>query len=184
MIYAPFWRRFPAYLIDIIIIVMFFILTMLFTGGTEELAITAALLQGMAYFIYTLYFHSQSGQTIGKRLLKIKVVNSNGDKLTFKQSIQRNAIIFFQSLPWIFATIIMIQTPESLDYLNSAHCMWEARKWPDFYGPIATLVHITLAAQLIVFFLNKKNQSLHDLIANTVVIVDQKSADTKDAAIP
>lgn len=96
---ASFLSRFLAWLIDLIIIVilsyLFVIIVFLFvgiigqtTGGLPEpfaflisqaLIIPVFLLQ----FIYFGYFWQKSGQSIGKGMMGIKVVKSNGDPLSF-----------------------------------------------------------------------------------------------------
>ena len=96
-IYAGFWGRFFAFLIDVVIVVIFleiFLRAILGSpqGSQENLAFRSNGLQNFA--ILTIYFVimeiSKWQGTVGKILLRIKVTDEYGNKVTFMKSLVRN----------------------------------------------------------------------------------------------
>jgi len=88
--YGGFWRRFAAILIDTIILDLFTAILALTgnliipvdDGFTYAVIIPyygMALLLNAAYFIY---FHGTTGQTPGKRALRLRVVRTDGEAMT------------------------------------------------------------------------------------------------------
>lgn len=77
MNYAGFWIRFAAALLDsVIIIALSMILAAVFAMVKQgAIGSLAQLLLGIGYYVW---FQSQTGQTLGKKVMKIKVVNSAG----------------------------------------------------------------------------------------------------------
>lgn len=77
MNYAGFWIRFAAALLDsVIILVLSMIAATVFSAvklGT--VGSIAQLLLGIGYYVW---FQSRTGQTLGKKVMKIKVVNGSG----------------------------------------------------------------------------------------------------------
>lgn len=77
MNYAGFWIRFAAALLDsVIILALSMIAATVFSAvklGT--VSSIAQLLLGIGYYVW---FQSRTGQTLGKKVMKIKVVNGSG----------------------------------------------------------------------------------------------------------
>jgi uncharacterized RDD family membrane protein YckC len=108
------------------------------------------------YFILPLYFY---GQTLGKMLLKIKVVDVSETKnITFIQAVLRNPLI---SLTFLFSIPLII----NVIFFNEINI---------FIKTISTLPEnisfVWFIASLLTFWSNKKRRALHDYIAGTVVI--------------
>ena len=104
-LYGGFWRRLVAYAIDKIIlyfISLFLFLTALLSlglsGGVSlgSIAATGDLPRGMGFYfvvyatatfitdmIYYIWFHGSVGQTPGKMLLGLRVIQASGEKMTF-----------------------------------------------------------------------------------------------------
>jgi uncharacterized RDD family membrane protein YckC len=126
--YGGFWRRAMAFSIDKIIL-FFTSLFILFIGALalsigflsqyrdmlperfEEITITFSLIYllmtvfiSMCYFIY---FHGAAGQTPGKMIFGLKVVQSTGKQMTFGLAFLRwvgyiiSAIVFYLGFIWI-----------------------------------------------------------------------------------
>lgn len=100
--YSGFWTRFGAYVIDIVILAIIAtgVHTVLmasyegYNGDLSREGYTIYIL--LVFLIYWLYFTLQESSdfqaTIGKRAVKIKVVNSEGNKITFGQAAIRNIL--------------------------------------------------------------------------------------------
>jgi len=108
--YAGFLERLVARMIDnfiaiIIPVAILFSLAIALNNGMILLILVAWLL--IPANLYFIYFHKRTGQTIGKRMLNIKVVKENGESLSWGDAILRwigyriSAIVLYLGLIWI-----------------------------------------------------------------------------------
>ncbi len=107
MYYAGFFKRFAAYLIDGLILAIPFGLIMALFGpdasdieqmdpedmrGLWSSMASIYVVLGALYFAYFAYFESSDKQaTPGKSVMKLKVTNLNGDRISFMNALGRNA---------------------------------------------------------------------------------------------
>ena len=96
MNYAGFWIRFCAKFIDGIILeiinfAVIFLITMIMAASKMEKAGTlVAIFVGVALnFSYNIYFNGSFGATPGKMALKLKIVRSNGEPITYGRALGR-----------------------------------------------------------------------------------------------
>lgn len=74
-VYASFWRRGAAVLLDIIIVMVINnLLGVAFVLGGDRVAIIGQVVTSLAGLAYYVYFIGHRGQTVGKIIMKIKVV--------------------------------------------------------------------------------------------------------------
>lgn len=97
--YAGFWMRFWAYLIDIFVVssVSGMLLSpLLFVNGGDPITLSVWTVNGFAGgFIYHLYFilmTKYAGQTLGKMIIGIRVIQENDQALTWLDVIFREGI--------------------------------------------------------------------------------------------
>ena len=138
-----------------------------YTVQLNELAYQKAKLDGISNIIiilvsvlnFIVYQGITKGQTIGKKLLKIKIVKINGKELNFNDLIFRNLLnnfIFFDILLAVFALI--------------------GRK-PYIYGykSINIIETILLIVSVFMIAIRKDGRSVMDLLTNTMVVrVEEK----------
>lgn len=98
--YAGFWKRFAAYVVDSVVLVLATIVLMIpvaFVTGFDEATIKAneMALNLVSFIAYLLYFavmeSSERQATLGKQLLGIRVSRLNGERLTLARAIGRYA---------------------------------------------------------------------------------------------
>ncbi|MDD6878805.1 MAG: RDD family protein [bacterium] len=189
---AKFFKRFIAYLIDILIVV---ILSTLITSFVplnnnvkqtqEELLETLSnyynedfndnnylekinnlnyniskntvILSLVDIVIYILYFMVypvyNNGQTIGKKLVKIKIKSINGE-LTFNNLIIRSIVLYGIWLNLIGAILVMI--------LNKSKYLMTI----NFLSNINSVIIIVI---LFMVAIRKDGRGLHDILSNTIV---------------
>jgi len=142
-----------AQLIDIVITVIGLIalLIFLFTSGLVDPLAMASVGAILFFFIRVPYYAASeliwNGRTIGKRICRIRVVSGTGRSLDPHQIISRNLMREME----VFAPgTVLLTTPESV-----------------FEGLVAL---IWVGGLILVPVLNKRNQRLGDIIANTYVI--------------
>jgi len=169
-VYASIWRRIVAYLVDyallfavliqylVSVVTRGFPYNLLKTGLQIELWILLTVsLPVWLYFIFS--EHSAHQATFGKRLLSVRVTRVTGARISFAQAILRTAI---KLLPWELTHLsLMLPVP-----------MW----WdptPNMRVGIV-IAYVLLGVYVLVMLLNRRRQSLHDMIAQTVVVETRK----------
>ncbi len=96
VVYAGFWIRFAAYIIDAIILFVVGIVLAVWVGGTSGTA-----LQFAVGLVYTIGFWIAEGATPGKMAVGIKITTVDGDDIDFGRALLRyvgyiaSAIILF-----------------------------------------------------------------------------------------
>src|SRR5437667_12036427 len=92
VVYAGFWRRLAALLVDILVWLPFLPLVI----WISPLSKLAAIGVDYSYYgilqAYTPYFHARWGQTIGKMAAGIKVVKLNGEPIGWREALIRSSV--------------------------------------------------------------------------------------------
>jgi len=136
--YGSFDQRLLASVLDWFIlfgvfVIIAFIVVLLFIQDKETRLIVSFSILGvipLAKVIYHIVMESSAKQaTYGKQMLKIKVVDMNGDRISMGTAISRNLLKLLSALPFCLGYVIA--------------------------------------------FFNKKQQCLHDMLANTLVIKER-----------
>lgn len=154
-IYSKFWNRVGAYLIDIIILGAVGFILGLFLGNTFVQMGGQGILVG--FIIALIYFGLGNssvfnGQTLGKRALKLQVVDADMDTLSILKSITR-AIIY--TVPYFFLNYRLAGWSEfSILYIAKGV----------FFLTFLILLPIHLLLN------TPTRQAIHDLIVGTYVI--------------
>jgi uncharacterized RDD family membrane protein YckC len=99
--YAGWWSRVGAYLVDmVILLVSLFLVAAIGGAAGRGVAITLVVVWLIAVLLgYWVYFEgSESGQTIGKRALGIRVRDDGGGRASYGQALGRNLVARFIGL--------------------------------------------------------------------------------------
>lgn len=117
-------KRVGAYVIDLIgiaiIVALLFSIISLSTGvvdpanvqdGTVARTYGSTLVMSALMLAYFVLFEASSGQTIAKRLLRIKVVSADGSPLTLSAAFKRRVLFFVGPLIPIIGSMINFLVP-------------------------------------------------------------------------
>ena len=157
---AEFHKRLLAYLIDLAILYIYFrsMVSLFISGlsigeGEIGLALIMIILPMLLYTLLTELFFN--GQTIGKKILKIKVVSLDGGEPTLGQYLLRAFIRFYE-----WGAIILLL----------------------FWGSAAGLMVLSIGGIIcvIVIAVTPKSQRLGDLAAGTVVVNTRSKLTVED----
>jgi uncharacterized RDD family membrane protein YckC len=104
-----FFPRLVAYIIDAIILgIVYWIINLIFSmPGDPTIAMLGSLIAALVGLAYLIYFWTSTGQTPGKKVMGIKVVATDGSKLTTGKAILRiigyaiSGAIIFLGFIWI-----------------------------------------------------------------------------------
>lgn len=115
-------RRIGAILIDSILLFVVFLVVGLATGGGHASGSSASIRLGsgstLLYFAIVLAYYvvceGTNGQTLGKRLLRIRVVSQDGGRASWGQVLGRNLLRIVDVLPvvYIVGLITILATGE------------------------------------------------------------------------
>lgn len=163
--YDTFYRRFFARIIDYFLVILVLKIFTMFIPETQYTIEGFDIAQGikevpdpmrdfwihyseavesLVLIIYFVLFHYFGGQTIGKMIVSVKVMDFNKEnRISFYQALLRNLVDV------VFLILILFVSNE---YITGG------------------LGLIWLVANLIQIFSNKKFRTIEDLIANTVVL--------------
>lgn len=148
---AEFHKRLLAYIIDFTLLIIYMLSTIrLFFGkinieeGTIGFAILVILLPMLFYSLFTELW--MNGQTIGKKILKIRVVSLDGGEATLGQALMRWFLRFYE---WGFIITCLFYG----NFLTGFFIL--------FIGGIATVIAVAVTTN---------NQRLGDIAAGTVVV--------------
>ena len=167
-VYASIWRRIVAYLVDYVIsfavlIPLQYLVSIVTRGFPYNLFKTGLQIElwilltvSLPVWLYFIFSEQSTHQaTFGKRLLRVRVTRVSGERMSFAQAVLRTAI---KLLPWELTHLsLMLPVP-----------MW----WdptPNLRVGIV-IAYVLVGVYVLVMLLNRRRQSVHDMIAQTVVV--------------
>lgn len=157
--YRTFWPRFFASLIDGLIVGFsaFFVSLLFLASDPSDRSIFFwdLFIEFLAYF-YFIAMHANSGQTIGKKAMGVKVVRhidegSIGWKAAYMRDIVPLGLLVLLAIVYLSSDPYSPEAFAAEGYLDSIGGLWAL-------------------AEIITMLTNEKRRALHDFVAGTVVI--------------
>jgi uncharacterized RDD family membrane protein YckC len=173
MRYAGFWPRFGAALIDFTVLVPLIALSFWTISASRTTALLLELPMAFAAAFYNIYFVGRWGQTIGKMVLKVRVVGLDGTEAGFRRAFYRHAVdlafsVIISALN-IYAFLSVTDHEFSLLDVDGRLNLIDEKTGASA-AAITWLYFVWGMSELVVLLLNEKRRALHDYIAGTVVI--------------
>jgi uncharacterized RDD family membrane protein YckC len=172
MTYSSFGRRLGAYLIDFLLLSPLFALQIWASGHSISMAILSAVLVSVAFIGYRVYCHAIWGQTVGKRVAKLRVVRLSGEAIGWRESWLRSSVEMLFTGLTLIAQLIALAAIPAAEFAGLDTVQRESNLQvytPAWSGYVITLSGIWYIASLITLFVNDQRRTLHDFIAGTVV---------------
>jgi uncharacterized RDD family membrane protein YckC len=102
---AGFWVRVLAYLIDVVaLIAIDYVLALVLSGGDLAAVSNLGTLVGIVYLV-GFWSSYGGGQTLGMRVLGLRVVRTDGSQLTIVQALIRYVGLIIASIPLLIGLI-------------------------------------------------------------------------------
>lgn len=160
--YNTFWKRLWAAIIDgIILYPLVFVDTAFDNSNHQPLFVIGKFLSTFLYILYFIILHAKYGQTIGKKLMNIKVIDiAEINLIGFKRATIRE-------LPWIIANGLIFLYLLKFFFLKNTDLIGIKEKYDDLSFIIS---FAWLAIELISMLTNPKRRAVHDWLAKSVVI--------------
>ncbi|WP_127530595.1 RDD family protein [Paenibacillus kobensis] len=166
LIYVRFWRRVLAKIVETIVVIVPVSVT--YTIATHISAWTKSVLPFVIYTVLAIlsvvYFTVRYGGTPGKLILKMRIVDRNGNRLKIGNALMRNLFYVIYLLQLIY--IISRGISEQVDMKEINHYINVTSQSSIMYNII---LWITIVDQLFVLF-NKKRRSIQDLLGQSYVV--------------
>ncbi len=175
MRYAGFWPRFWASLVDLAIFLMLVPLMLWLEASSRSMSMEmfTNLILFLFFPVYSIYFHGRYGQTLGKMVARVKVVQLNGTPISFRHALCRSSVDLFFSILAFAGQLVALFSVSNIDYMNAP--TWMARSelvqaaLPSWDKPAFILGQVWAWSELVVLLFNSKRRALHDFIAGTIV---------------
>lgn len=160
--YKTGYKRFLAAIVDSIIFIPLVLLERLIFKTTQNSFIIFAWLTFSALLpiSYSILLHYKYGQTIGKWVAGIKVIDINEIKnINLKQAVFRDIFyLLAEVIGLCYFLVLLLQSPGN-NYLLE-----------DYKDFAATPFFIWTLLELITMFTNYKRRAIHDFLAKSVVV--------------
>ena len=170
--YPTFWRRLGALLIDSLLVAPLFFLNYSFGTTASALIYLAVFGQILGLFMGVVMVRQYGGGP-GKLLLGVRVVMTDGSRVTLTAALLRYSVMCALGLALTIGMIIAASAlPQdsfaSLGFAQRSAAM--AGNMPAWATPLQWVSNLWYLGCLIAFFVSKQHRVLHDFIAGTVVV--------------
>jgi len=173
--YRTFWRRFWAGVIDSLVLWGVFYIPGRFDdyfSSPERGAATIifwSLLLSVLTLAYTIVLHARYGQTIGKMVAKVHVLDVEETALpTYRQAVLRDiGVIAFH----VLSVVLLAAAIFNGTYTNDLAAVDPESVTIPWYEVVVGLAGFAwFVLEVVTMLFNKKRRALHDFIAGTVVV--------------
>jgi uncharacterized RDD family membrane protein YckC len=163
--YFTFWPRFWAGCMDVLVLVPVGLADHWLWDQDASTAVRVVwfAFASTAALLYRILLHGLWGQTVGKRIMGIRVLDVSGSALKMWQAILRDSLwlaftawFVASQLPWVLRGVDPSQVPVAQ------------------MGWLPWVTAIVLLAELMTMLGNARRRALHDLLAGSVVIRQRK----------
>lgn len=173
MIYAGMKKRFWAGFIDFLVLLPLLAICYWLSFFSKTLALWTQLPSSLLFAFYAIYFHAQSGQTIGKRVAKIRVVPVDGSRIGYSHALRRSSVDCVLSIASAVAIIVTLKAiPDALYSSASWMKQWEylAQYAPAWSSSLDLCIGLWYLGETVCVLFDKQKRAIHDFLAGTVVI--------------
>ena len=164
--YHTSWLRFWAAVVDGIVFLPLSYLNqeLLSPDRAPWIVVTWGAATYSAYWLYSVLLHARFGQTVGKKLLRVKVLDVHEQRTpTFQQALLRDVgVVVLNTASAVYLAYLVfagryVSGAESTN-LPGELLIWASLAW--------------LLLELVTMLTNEKRRAFHDYIAGTVVVRD------------
>lgn len=162
--YSTFWPRFWAATIDGVVFAIILYVECLVFGfeySSQDKFLQA--LNGVQFAIYAIFMHGYFGQTLGKMLMDVKVLNHDTEtEINIKQALRRESVNLALNISWVLIILVVATSLELSGTISKGLS----------YGVIGfgILAMVWGISEFVTMLFNDKRRALHDYIGKTVVV--------------
>lgn len=172
-VYAGFWKRLPAAIIDMLIWIPFIFIYHYTQSISITIAFVAVVVFSILFSVYSVFFNLKYGGTLGKLAVGIRVTKPNGEKIDLKDALLRSSVDIVYGLLFAISQVYAISKVNSNAYLMAGfieRIELISPLYPGYTKYTDILSNVWYWSEMVVLLFNKRKRALHDFIAGTVVI--------------
>jgi DNA uptake protein ComE-like DNA-binding protein/uncharacterized RDD family membrane protein YckC len=173
MSYATFWQRFAAMWIDLFVLLPIMAVHVWLESESKITALVLVIPMAIVYDSYSIYCHGRFGQTVGKRVMGIRVVLTTGEAIGWRTAWLRSSVDVMFSVLGVIASFMALTAISDTEFYGVGW-MQQSQNLsalePAWLGWTEEATQIWVWSEVVVMLFNKRRQALHDFIAGTVVI--------------
>lgn len=173
MVYAGFWARLKASLIDCLVIFPVIFGQYYLVSLSKVPGMAIEFLFAFIYLAYPIFFHARFGQTIGKLAARIRLVDQSGAPIFWRQAFLRTSVDAILTVPLAIGSVwALSKLPPDMFGVGENVLLGDAYEaaLPPLQRSFELLLFIWMTSEVITVLFNKKRRAIHDFIAGTVVI--------------
>jgi uncharacterized RDD family membrane protein YckC len=155
---ASFWHRFLGYLIDYVLLLI--IVPLPLSAVNADFAVSLGIVTLIAFLYGSLFVGLNHGQTIGMRLVSIRCVDEDGvTELSYPRAAKR-----------AIAYGVLLLIGSIYHFHRYAHPTMLQMQGEDHHALIFLAFRVPNLLDLLWVSWDKRNQTIHDKVAHTIVI--------------
>ncbi|TQF70136.1 RDD family protein [Pseudoalteromonas luteoviolacea] len=162
--YSTFWPRFWAAAIDGILFALLLYIECLIFGveySAQDKFLQA--LNGVQFALYAIFMHGYFGQTLGKMVMGVKVLNHDTEtKINVKQALRRESVNLALNIAWVLIILTVAATLEMTGTISVGLSYTVIG-----FGILAIVWGVS---EFVTMLFNDKRRAIHDYIGKTVVV--------------
>lgn len=172
-VYAGFMPRLGALLLDILIMIPVMGLVMYLGNISKTGSLFGNLISLIISLAYNVIFVKVYGGTPGKMIMKLKIIQKNGDDVDWKAAFYRYSVEFFIAFLGLYVLFLTLNLIDDATYVSLGFI--QRSQTISKLNPMPNMVHTWLnfgwyIAGIIVLLANARKRTTHDFIAGTVVV--------------
>jgi uncharacterized RDD family membrane protein YckC len=124
-------------------------------------------------FVYALVAHARFGRTVGKYILRIKVIGVDGATIGWQKSLRRSAVDGVVGLIWAFGLLTAVEQLSDEAFHGQGWSALYNLLLPLFPAYVAVFLNVSGVwpwSEFVTMMLNKQRRAIHDFIGATRVI--------------
>jgi uncharacterized RDD family membrane protein YckC len=176
--YGGFWVRFAAFWVDFF--VMLPLMALVFWASQRyRLFQTYYFIPGtLIGLFYNVYLVRRFGGTPGKLVMRLRIRKLSGDSVAYREAVLRFAPDFLLGILMSIALLPALFRMTDAEY-HALSFMERSQRLvqlaPAGFKPLQITQQIWIWSEFMVLLTNRKRRALHDFIAGTVVIYNERS---------
>ncbi|MFX0141017.1 MAG: RDD family protein [Candidatus Hodarchaeota archaeon] len=173
--YANFLERSSALFIDFTIILLPSFIFRFFQPFHVTAGIFFIIMDSFIGIIYVIYMHGRYGQTVGKKILSIKIFNTNNNEIIWKEAILRSIVDLIICLLFIILYVITVLRLSADEAFNLKEIYELSNiQFNNLLDGLNIVFFIWVISEVITMLFNKRRRAVHDFIAGTIVLFQKE----------
>ncbi|CAM5190090.1 RDD family protein [Alishewanella longhuensis] len=162
--YSTFWPRFFAAAIDGVVFAFILYFECLIFGieyDAQDKFLQA--INGVQFAVYAIFMHGFFGQTLGKMVMGVKVLNHDTEtQINVLQALRRESVNLALNIVWVFLSLTVAVSLESHGAISENLAL--------VVIGFGLLAFVWAVSEFVTMLFNDKRRAIHDFIGKTVVV--------------